>query len=59
MICIKCGKEIELRLASKVSAKGCKVLSSMTTIITIQCDNCNNILQIPLSNKSVISVNKE
>ena len=59
MICSKCGKEIELRLASKVFAKGCKVLSSMTTIITIQCDGCKNILQIPLSNKSVISVNKE
>lgn len=56
MKCNKCGNEIDLKLGAKLIAKGCKVLTAMTTIITVQCENCNSLFQVPLSGNSIISI---
>jgi RNase P subunit RPR2 len=59
MKCEKCSSEIMIQSAAQVRAKGCKILSNLTTIITIQCDVCRHIQQIPIKGKSVLSIKKD
>ena len=49
----KCGNDIDVRVGSKLIAKGCKVLTAMTIIITA--DKCNEMFQVPIKNNSSIS----
>ncbi|MEK6880915.1 MAG: hypothetical protein AABY22_14945 [Nanoarchaeota archaeon] len=58
MKCSKCENEIGIKLASKVEARGCDVLTNMTTILTIKCSKCGYVSQIPLSSNSMLSVKK-
>ena len=51
----KCGNDIAIQLGTNITTKGCKVLTSLTTIITVQCEKCKAIIQVPLSSKSVLS----
>ena len=53
MIC-KCGHLIDIKLASKVEAIGCNILTSMTTIVTAECLNCHEKFQVPITSKDYI-----
>ena len=59
MKCPRCGKEFGIKLGSKIISKGCKILTAMTAIVTIQCENCGSIFQVPIASKSFIVVKKE
>jgi len=59
MKCNKCGNEIALKLGAKVICKGCKVLTAMTTIVTVQRDKCGAFFQMPISNQAFLSVKEK
>lgn len=59
MQCPKCKNEILIKLGSKLIIKGGQALTGMTTIITIKCEKCGHVFQIPLSSNSFISVKKQ
>ncbi|MDO8509260.1 MAG: hypothetical protein Q7S27_06290 [Nanoarchaeota archaeon] len=59
MKCSKCGNQIEIQLGSKVNFKGCKILTEITSIVSVQCEKCNNIFQVSISSKSLFSVKKD
>jgi RNase P subunit RPR2 len=59
MKCSKCGHEYQIKLGSKIISKGVKVLTAMTTIITISCEKCGQISQIPIGSSSFISVKQD
>ncbi|MFA6022947.1 MAG: hypothetical protein WC781_02560 [Candidatus Pacearchaeota archaeon] len=59
MKCNKCGNEMNLKLGAKLISKGCKILTAMTTIVTVQCDQCNALFQIPITGNSFITVKQE
>ena len=50
----KCGNEIDIKMASKVIGKGCKILTAMTLVVTVQCDKCGAIFQVPIKNNGAI-----
>ena len=50
----KCGQEIDVKMAARVKSAGCKILTSMTTIITVECSNCKEKFQIPISSSEYI-----
>jgi hypothetical protein len=50
----KCGNEIDIKMGSKLIAKGCKVLTAITVVVTAQCDKCGAVFQIPITNKGAI-----
>jgi hypothetical protein len=49
MKCKKCGNAIEVRMASRVDATGCNLLESITSVVTVECKECRNKFQLPLS----------
>ena len=50
----KCGNNIDVKMAAKVACKGCEILTSMTTIMTVECAKCHEKFQVPVSSKDVI-----
>jgi len=50
----KCGNEINIRMGAKVDCRGCKILTSMTTIITVECSECHEKFQVPVSSGKYI-----
>jgi hypothetical protein len=50
-----CGNVMDLKMASKMKAEGCKVLTALTTIVTAQCNDCGNMFQVPIKSNSMIS----
>ena len=50
----KCGNEIKIAMAGRVKSEGCKILTSMTTIITAECNKCGIRFQVPISSKDYI-----
>lgn len=59
MKCPKCGNDIYLKLGAKLISKGCKVLTAMTTIITVECEKCNSMFQISMPSNSFMVIKKE
>ena len=59
MKCNKCGNELRIKLASKVEAQGCEILTNMTTVLTAKCNKCGTMMQISLPSNSVFSVKKD
>lgn len=53
----KCGNDIEVRMASKVAGKGCRILTTMTVIVTAQCEKCGEIFQVPIKSDGAIIKN--
>ena len=45
----KCGNDIQVLLEAKVACKGCRILTSMTTVITAECEKCGAKFQVPVS----------
>lgn len=50
----KCGNDIQIGMAAQVKYKGCKILTSMTTTITAECDKCGAKFQVPISSKDFL-----
>ena len=59
MKCPHCGKELVIQAASKVNCEGCRVLTAMTSVLTVQCDKCKHVFQIPVQSKEIFGVKKE
>lgn len=59
MKCNKCGNEISIKLGAKIMTKGCKVLTAMTTVLTVQCEKCSAFFQVPVQGNSFFSVNEK
>ncbi|MFC1710613.1 hypothetical protein ACFLZJ_00425 [Nanoarchaeota archaeon] len=59
MKCNNCGNEIQVKVGTRVVTEGCKILTSLTTIATVQCDKCDNTFQVPISSKSLLSMKKD
>jgi hypothetical protein len=55
----KCGNNIDIKMAAKVATEGCKVLTSMTTIATLECSLCGERQQVPISSAEYIMKEKE
>lgn len=55
----KCGQEIDIKMAAKVACNGCKILTSMTTVMTVECASCGEKFQIPISSGEYIMHEKE
>ena len=58
MKCPHCSQELIIQVASKVKCEKCKILTAMTSIVTIQCEKCNHFFQFPIQSKSFFSVKK-
>ena len=56
MICPNCKEEMKLQIAAKINAEKCKVLTAMTSVITVQCDKCSHIFQVPVQTKSFLNI---
>jgi hypothetical protein len=54
MKCNKCGNNIDIKMAAKVACQGCKILTSMTTIMTVECAQCGEKFQLPVSSGEFI-----
>ena len=48
----KCGNKISIKMGSQVKSEGCKILTSITTIVTAQCLKCGQIFQIPINSNT-------
>ncbi len=53
MIC-KCGNNIDIKMGSKLIAKGCRILTAMTVVVTAQCENCGAMFQVPIQSDGAI-----
>ena len=58
MKCPKCNNEFKVQFGAKIITKNCKILTAMTTIVTVQCEKCKYIFQVPLTSSSFMSVKK-
>lgn len=50
----KCGNDIQVKMGSKLIAKGCKVLTAMTVVVTAQCEKCGAMFQVPIKSDGAI-----
>jgi RNase P subunit RPR2 len=50
----KCGNEINVQMASRVHCSGAKILTSLTTILTLECLECGEKFQIPISSSDYV-----
>lgn len=50
----KCGNQIDIRMASKLVARGCKILTAVTMVVTAQCEKCGEIFQVPVQSNNAI-----
>ena len=59
MKCEKCGNDIKIALGTNLINKGCKVLTSITSIVTVQCEKCNHVFQVSINSKSFMNVKED
>jgi len=59
MKCPKCNNEFKIQIASNIKSEGCHILTEVTSILTVQCDKCKGVFQLPISGKRFLSVKKE
>jgi hypothetical protein len=50
----KCGNEINVKMAAKLACKGGRILTSMTTIISVECEKCREKFQLPISSSEYV-----
>ena len=58
MKCANCENEFKIQLGARVNCSGCNVLTAMTTILTVQCEKCKAVFQLPLQSADVVKVEK-
>jgi len=51
----KCGNDIAIRIALKVDSKACKILTSTTTVLTVECSKCKSTFQVPITTNNYIA----
>jgi hypothetical protein len=51
----ECGNEISIQMGAKVLPKGCRILTALTVVVTIQCENCSKVFQVPIKSSSSIT----
>lgn len=56
MRCPNCKNEIIVQVATNVKTKDCKILTNFTSVLTVQCEKCKIVFQVPVQNKSILSV---
>tara|TARA_Y100000034_G_C6891973_1_gene410555 strand:+ start:1748 stop:1924 length:177 start_codon:yes stop_codon:yes gene_type:complete len=54
-----CGNDFSVIIGSQVKTKNCSILTSMTTVVTAQCDKCKAVFQLPVKSGKYVSVKKE
>lgn len=59
MKCPKCEENIEIKIGTKLDSKDCKVLTSLISIVTVQCDKCKSVFQVPIISKDIIRIKKD
>ena len=59
MKCPKCENEIQVGTAMKVSARGARIVTNPTAVLTIKCDKCGEVFQVSTSVKSMLSVKSD
>jgi hypothetical protein len=59
MKCPSCGAEITLKIGTKIESKNCNVLTNLTSIVTVQCEKCKHVFQVPVESKTVFSLKKD
>lgn len=50
----KCGNEIDIKMATNLVSKGCKILTAMTVVVTGQCNKCGEMFQVPIKSDMAI-----
>ncbi|MBS3079664.1 hypothetical protein J4218_06080 [Candidatus Pacearchaeota archaeon] len=55
----KCGNQIDVKMASRVHCSGAKLLTSLTTILTLECLDCGEKFQIPISSSDYVAKEDE
>ena len=51
----KCGNHVDIQMGSRLKANGCKVLTSITVVVTAQCEECGIVFQAPINtNNSIV-----
>ena len=56
MKCPNCDAPINIKVASKIDSKNCKVMTVMTSTLTIQCLYCDEILQVPVQSQGFLKI---
>lgn len=59
MFCPNCKEEWNLQIATKINCYGCKILTALTSVATVQCQKCEHVFQIPVQSKTIASVKKD
>ena len=59
MKCPNCNQDILIQLATKINCNKCKVITSTTSIITVQCEACKHIFQVPIQSKRIFGVRRD
>jgi len=59
MKCPKCENNFDIKVGSKIIAKGAKILTAVTTILTVKCEKCGEVFQIPISSKPFLNIKKD
>ncbi len=59
MKCPKCNETLLIQVGIKVNAQKCKILTELTSILTVQCDKCKHVFQLPVQGKRAFSANKD
>ena len=59
MRCPNCDNDIKVVLGTKLASKGAKVLTTLTTVITLQCAKCGKVFQVPLQSKNFLSIKED
>lgn len=50
----KCGNDIEIKMASRINCNGARLLTSLTTIVTLECLECGEKFQVPISSSDYV-----
>jgi RNase P subunit RPR2 len=58
MKCPKCEENLKIAVGAKALCEGCNVLTHITSIVTIQCQKCGHVFQVPVESKSFLNVKK-
>ncbi|GBE20636.1 MAG TPA: hypothetical protein ENG87_03650 [Candidatus Pacearchaeota archaeon] len=59
MKCPHCNQDLFIQIATKTNCKNCRILPNMTSIVTVQCDKCKHVFQIPIQSKSILGVKED
>ena len=59
MKCPNCNSDILIQIGTRIKSKGCQILTTMTIVLTAQCDKCKTIFQVPVPGKKLLSIKED